>query len=64
MCGLIKCFGVLVVVDYVDLSVLCVVVYGFFGFNGLGKFIIICMLCGLLILLEGDIEVFGLCIFE
>lgn len=50
------------VVDYVDLDVLCGCVYGFFGLNGLGKFIIICMLCGLFMLIEGEIEVFGLCV--
>ena len=46
--GMVKCFGGLVAVDHVDLTVPRAHVYGFLGPNGSGKSTTIRMLCGLL----------------
>ena len=62
--GLTKRFGDLVAVDHVDLTVPKANVYGFLGPNGSGKSTTIRMLCGLLTLTEGEIEVLGLRIPE
>ncbi len=62
--GLSKRFGDLLAVDSVDLSVPKACVYGFLGPNGSGKSTTIRMLCGLLTLTAGEIEVLGLRIPE
>jgi ABC-2 type transport system ATP-binding protein len=62
--GLTRCFGALVAVDHVDLTVYKARVHGFLGPNGSGKSTSIRMLCGLLTPTAGEIEVLGLRIPE
>lgn len=51
-------------VDGFDLIIECGMIYGFLGLNGSGKIIVICMLIGLLMLIEGSVEVFGLFVLK
>jgi len=57
--GLSKCFGELLAVDQLNLSVRRAEVFGFLGPNGCGKSTTIRMLCGLLLPSAGRIEVLG-----
>ena len=57
--GLTRCFGDLVAVDALDLTVHRREIYGFLGPNGSGKSTTIRMLCGLLEPTSGEIEVLG-----
>lgn len=59
MRDLIMCFGFFVVVDYVNFCILCGEIFGFFGLNGCGKFIIMKMFIGLLFVSEGEVWLFG-----
>lgn len=57
---LMKKFGDFVVIDYVDFQVKCGEIFGLFGFNGVGKFIIFKMMCGLLVFIFGKVLVLGM----
>lgn len=52
-------FGFFVVVDYVNFRILRGEIFGFFGSNGCGKFIIMKMFIGLLFVSEGEAWLFG-----
>lgn len=55
----IKKFGSFVVVNNILFEVLKGCIFGLFGFNGFGKIIIIKIICGVLRVIEGYVEVFG-----
>lgn len=57
---LIKKFGDFVVIDYVNFVVKCGEIFGLLGLNGVGKLIIFKMMCGLLVLIFGQVLVLGM----
>lgn len=59
ICGLIKYFGLVWVFDGFDFMVCEGEVYGFFGFNGVGKFMILCILLGLVKVDGGSVWLLG-----
>lgn len=56
---MIKCFGYFIVVDYIFFWVNCGEIFGFFGVNGVGKIIVMCMFCGLSKFILGMVWVVG-----
>lgn len=57
---LTRCFGDLVAVDHVDLTIPAASIYGFLGPNGSGKSTAIRVLCGLLRPTSGEARVLGI----
>jgi len=57
--GLIKFYGCMFVLCNVDLCIEFGEVFGYLGFNGVGKIIILCLLMGLLWLMFGIVWVLG-----
>ncbi len=58
--NLSKCYGDLLALDHIDLSVGKGVIFGLLGPNGAGKTTLISILNGLTAFQEGEVEVFGL----
>lgn len=57
--GVILCYGVFIVLSGFDLCLEFGEVFGLFGYNGVGKIIIIKLVFGLLVFSEGCVWVFG-----
>ncbi|HWD64712.1 MAG TPA: ABC transporter ATP-binding protein [Solirubrobacteraceae bacterium] len=57
--GLVKCYGDLIAVDHVDLTVEAGDVYGYLGPNGAGKTTSLRMMLGLIRPTEGSVRLFG-----